>query len=200
MLFRSRSCIAPALRGLGQAAGVDHERGANRVSASMLTRIARTLTVPVSEMFGEASPANASAVDEVAALGMPGKRAQTIIALAQFAADGKLRRMPGDTLESCVQRLCSVPGIGNWTAHYVAMRALRFTDAFPDGDLGLQKAVGMLLCKQGQDLAGQRSSAAQCRQIAERWRPWRSYAAMLLWQFGLTEAETANHANASKAN
>ncbi len=123
-------------------------------------------------------------VSDIAELGMPGKRAQTLIALAQFACDGGLIRKPGDTLESCTARLCELPGIGPWTAHYIAMRALRFTDAFPEGDLGLQKALAQLQKQDGSEPVVPKCSAAQTLAAAEHWRPWRAYAAMLLWQFG----------------
>jgi len=68
--------------------------------------------------------------------------------------------------------LCSVPGIGEWTAHYIAMRAFGEPDAFPASDLGLRKA-----------LAGEKAplSAAEVASLAEAWRPWRAYAAMALW-------------------
>jgi AraC family transcriptional regulator of adaptative response / DNA-3-methyladenine glycosylase II len=123
-------------------------------------------------------------VSDIAELGMPGKRAQTLIALAQFASDGGLIRKPGDTLESCTARLCELPGIGPWTAHYIAMRALRFTDAFPEGDLGLQKALAQLQKQGGSGPVVPKCSAAETLAAAEHWRPWRAYAAMLLWQFG----------------
>ncbi len=69
-------------------------------------------------------------------------------------------------------RLVELPGIGPWTAHYIAMRALRYPDAFPAADLGLRKAVGRT------ELA----SAKETEQRAEAWRPWRAYAAIALWK------------------
>jgi AraC family transcriptional regulator of adaptative response / DNA-3-methyladenine glycosylase II len=68
-----------------------------------------------------------------------------------------------------VARLMELPGIGPWTAQYIAMRALRWPDAFPAGDLGLVKASGL-------------KSAKALERAAERWRPWRAYAAMHLWE------------------
>jgi AraC family transcriptional regulator of adaptative response / DNA-3-methyladenine glycosylase II len=70
--------------------------------------------------------------------------------------------------ESQIAALKEVPGIGDWTASYIAMRALRWPDAFPHGDLGLRKAAGNLTAR---DLLA----------LAERWRPYRAYAAMHLW-------------------
>jgi AraC family transcriptional regulator, regulatory protein of adaptative response / DNA-3-methyladenine glycosylase II len=67
-----------------------------------------------------------------------------------------------------------VRGIGEWTAQYVAMRALRFPDAFPGGDLGVRKALALV----GQPLPSEK----EVLERASAWRPWRTYAAMHLWQ------------------
>jgi AraC family transcriptional regulator of adaptative response / DNA-3-methyladenine glycosylase II len=75
----------------------------------------------------------------------------------------------GRTLEA----LRSIRGVGEWTASYVAMRALRDPDAFPAGDLGVRHGFAAL------ELA---DDVASIRERAERWRPWRGYAAMHLWQ------------------
>ena len=71
--------------------------------------------------------------------------------------------------EDEVKRLMRLPGIGAWTAQYIAMRALGWTDAFPDTDLGLKKALAP-------------RSRREILELAEMWRPWRAYAAMCLWQ------------------
>jgi AraC family transcriptional regulator of adaptative response / DNA-3-methyladenine glycosylase II len=105
---------------------------------------------------------------ELIALGLPKKRAETIRALARTIADGELRLEPGVDIEETMQGLEALPGIGAWTAHYIAMRALGYPDAFPHADLGLMKALG--LRKAGDMLAA-----------AEPWRPWRAYAAHHLW-------------------
>jgi len=75
-------------------------------------------------------------------------------------------------LEDAVARLAAVPGIGAWTAHYIAMRALGEPDAFPAADLGLRRALG--------NGAGP-LAPARVAERAEAWRPWRAYAAMHLW-------------------
>jgi AraC family transcriptional regulator of adaptative response / DNA-3-methyladenine glycosylase II len=106
---------------------------------------------------------------------MPATRAQTIRGLARCAADGGLQMKPGTTLEEAVARLKSVPGIGEWTAQYVALRALRFPDAFPAGDLGLQKAAARMAS------LGERLTEKQLLVQAHAWSPWRGYAALLLW-------------------
>ncbi len=101
--------------------------------------------------------------------GMPLVRWNSIRGLARAVARGKLRFERGATLDESIGRLTALPGIGPWTAHYIAMRALREPDAFPSGDLGLRKAAGMI---SDRELLGR----------AEAWRPYRAYATMLLWR------------------
>jgi AraC family transcriptional regulator, regulatory protein of adaptative response / DNA-3-methyladenine glycosylase II len=72
-----------------------------------------------------------------------------------------------------VARLKALPGIGEWTAQYIALRQMREPDAFPHGDIGLMRAMA------GPD--GQRPSAAELLARAEAWRPWRAYGALHLW-------------------
>ena len=109
---------------------------------------------------------------EAESLGMPGKQALAIVGLAKAVAAGDIALDGAGGLDRTIGRLCALPGIGPWTAHYIAMRALREPDAFPAGDLGLQRAAG---------LPGGRLSAKQLSELAENWRPWRAYAAMHLW-------------------
>lgn len=100
-------------------------------------------------------------------------RANAISALAAAVlADETLLGNTRD-LNETVAQLCELPGIGPWTAHYFAMRALREPDAFPAADLGLLRAM---------EAIEQPMSKARLAQIAENWRPWRAYATMYLWQ------------------
>ena len=100
---------------------------------------------------------------------MPAKRAEAILALARAMADGSLSLAAGGDVTASMKALNALPGVGDWTTQYVAMRALRWPDAFPSGDLALRKAVGNL-------------TAPQLLARAEAWRPWRAYAAMHLWR------------------
>jgi AraC family transcriptional regulator of adaptative response / DNA-3-methyladenine glycosylase II len=100
--------------------------------------------------------------------GMPGARAEAIRSLARAVVADRTLLTRGASLEETVGRLTAFRGIGPWTANYIAMRALGEPDAFPDSDLGLRKAAAAL----GIDRLVER---------AERWRPWRAYAAILLW-------------------
>jgi AraC family transcriptional regulator of adaptative response / DNA-3-methyladenine glycosylase II len=103
---------------------------------------------------------------------MPAARADAIVRLAQAAeADPSLiSRKAG--LEDSIAALTALPGIGEWTAHYIAMRALREPDAFPAADVGLLRAL---------DDGDGRPSPAALQARAAAWRPWRAYAAMHLW-------------------
>jgi AraC family transcriptional regulator of adaptative response / DNA-3-methyladenine glycosylase II len=112
------------------------------------------------------------AAADVSEIGLPRARAAAISALAGAVAGGELHLDASRDLDSTVGQLTALPGIGEWTAHYVAMRALREPDAFPATDLGLRRA----LATNGRPLSG-----AELRDVAEDWRPWRAYAAMLLW-------------------
>ncbi len=110
---------------------------------------------------------------DLGSLGMPRARAAAISGVAAAAvADPDLFRR-GDSLDASVARLSSLPGIGEWSAQYIAMRALREPDAFPAADVGLLRALT------GPD--GRRPTPAAALARAEAWRPWRAYAAQHLW-------------------
>mgnify|MGYP002780311283 CR=1 FL=1 len=110
----------------------------------------------------------ASSPADIAAIGLSRARAQTIQRFAIAVAEGKLNLDATRELDTLLAELQALPGVGPWTAHYIAMRGLGMPDAFPSGDLGLQRAMGGL-------------SAAALTKRAERWRPWRAYAAIHLW-------------------
>jgi AraC family transcriptional regulator of adaptative response / DNA-3-methyladenine glycosylase II len=112
------------------------------------------------------------AAADVGSIGLTKARAATLRALAAAVArDDRLLRSH-ETLDDTIQALCALPGIGPWTAQYIAMRALREPDAFPASDLGLLRAM--------ETKAG-RPTPAALTERAERWRPWRAYAALRLW-------------------
>lgn len=105
----------------------------------------------------------------IAELGIIRSRATAIHALARAMHEGALDLSPGAPVEPALAALEAVPGIGPWTAHYVAMRALAWPDAFPHPDVAVLKAMGE---------AGGRAALAR----AEAWRPWRAYAVLHLWK------------------
>ncbi|MGE5777807.1 MAG: AlkA N-terminal domain-containing protein [Hyphomicrobiales bacterium] len=110
---------------------------------------------------------------DLATLGMPGTRARALSAMAAASAADPRLFTAGDSLQAGIKRLVALPGIGEWTACYIAMRALREPDAFPAADIGLARALA--------DGSGTRPNAAELAARAEAWRPWRAYAAMHLW-------------------
>ena len=112
----------------------------------------------------------------LATLGMPNARAMAVTSLAQaISADPAIFRRSA-SLEETIAKLRSLPGIGEWTAQYVAMRELREPDAFPAADIGLMRAMATA--------DGRRPSPAELLARAEPWRPWRAYAALHLWVAG----------------
>jgi len=115
-----------------------------------------------------------------ATLPMPRARATALVSLSRAVAnDPQLFRI-GRSLDEVVAELRALDGVGEWTAQYIAMRALREPDAFPSADLGLLRAMA------GPDK--RRPTARELLARAERWRPWRAYAAQHLW---MAEAVTA---------
>ncbi len=110
---------------------------------------------------------------DIAQIGMPRARGAAIANIAAAScADPKLFD-PGLKPEDAILRLRALPGIGEWTAQYIAMRAMRESDAFPSGDIALMRALGVNKTE--------RTGASQLISRAEVWRPWRAYAALHLW-------------------
>ena len=147
-------------------------------------RAATTLAGRLADRFGEPietpfpgltrlspTPERLAAVDEsdLTALGIAAPRAASIRAIARAVASREIDLEPSLDPEAVTRKLQELPGIGDWTAQYIAMRALRWPNAFPAGDLGLLKAWG-------------ETSVQRLRDAAEAWRPWRAYAAMYLWE------------------
>jgi len=106
-------------------------------------------------------------------MGMPGARIATLRAVASAAIEDARLFDRGITIEDTVARLRAIRGIGEWTAHYIAMRACGEPDAFPSSDIGLLRG--------GADHHGRRPAPADLLVRAEAWRPWRAYAAHQLW-------------------
>lgn len=141
---------------LGQQVSV---RGATTLSGRLVERFGEDGLSPTSEKLA------ASAIDDVAGIGLPRERARCLVELARAVEDGRVRLEPGRDPQATIAALVELPGIGPWTAHYVAMRALRWPDAFPHSDLVLKKRLG-----------------PNPERLARPWSPWRAYAAMHLWR------------------
>jgi AraC family transcriptional regulator, regulatory protein of adaptative response / DNA-3-methyladenine glycosylase II len=130
-------------------------------------------------LFPTAARVAALSPESIARIGMPGARARSVVALARAVADERIVLMPNADVETTLEGLRALPGVGEWTAQYVAMRALSWPDAFPHTDLGVMKALG-------------ETNARRVLAAAEAWRPWRAYAVMHLWQSLATNLK--NHA------
>lgn len=114
-------------------------------------------------------------VDDIASLGIVSARARSIIALAKAHQSGDLCLDSGihHDPELTIRRLTELPGIGPWTAHYIAMRALRWPDAFPKEDIAIRNRLGGVTSKEAEE-------------ISQAWRPWRSYAVLHTWKSPLS--------------
>ena len=169
---------------LGQQVSV---AGARTLAGRFVARFGDPVGTPAEGLTHHAPSADrlaSATLDEVAAVGIPGRRAGTIIAVARAVAEGRLALEAGSDPSRAYDTLVAIDGIGPWTAEYVAMRALAWPDAFPAGDLGIAKALGV-------------AKPAQSRIRAEGWRPWRSYAVMHLWHANVPVIETREDADAT---
>ncbi len=156
---------------LGQQVTVGHAR---QLAGALITACGPAFPDPrfpgLTRIFPTASEVLAT---DLSVLRMPTARKRTLLALAQTALDNPALFDACGTLEETVARLRAIPGIGEWTAQYIALRACREPDAFPASDLGLLRAVAQK--------DGSRPSPARLLEQAESWRPWRAYAAQHLW-------------------
>ena len=154
---------------LGQQVSVRAARTfAGRIATTSGTKLDHPLNgithlFPTAEQLAESS---------LTSFGLTTARAATLKRVAELVASGDLDLSASADREVTTERLLAVPGIGPWTAAYIAMRALRDQDAFPVGDLGVRL---------GFEALGLPSAPADTLAYAERWRPWRAYAVMHLW-------------------
>jgi AraC family transcriptional regulator of adaptative response / DNA-3-methyladenine glycosylase II len=110
--------------------------------------------------------------DALGQLGIVRQRQAAIVAIARAVAEGRLALHPGADVPTTTAALKELPGIGDWTAQYIAMRALRWPDAFPAGDVALHKALGVQQSRQ---------PAREAEAASQAWKPWRSYAVVRAW-------------------
>jgi len=126
-------------------------------------------------LFPRAENVASLAPEAIAAQGIIKARATAIVALARELAAGRLRLDPAAEIDATVHALEQLPGVGPWTAQYIAMRALAWPDAFPHPDVAVLKAMKKLD-------PGSLPSRASGMTNAEQWRPWRAYAVLHLWK------------------
>lgn len=127
--------------------------------------------------------------DTLGQLGIVRQRQAAIVALARAVDSGALALHAGADVPGTTAALCALPGIGDWTAQYIAMRVLRWPDAFPAGDVALHKALGVQQHK---------NPARAAQEASQAWRPWRSYAVLRAWAAGSSGAGTPAPADAQK--
>jgi AraC family transcriptional regulator of adaptative response / DNA-3-methyladenine glycosylase II len=157
---------------------------------------ARTVTARLAQRFGQSLPAppvpglehlfptpDALADADLAAIGLTRARADTVRTVARALLDGRVDFRPERTLDEFAAHWIALPGIGPWTAQYIALRALGHPDAFPAEDLVLQRAAPN---------DGTRLGAKALTAQAEAWRPWRAYAVIQLWRDSMNAPKPAS--------
>ena len=162
-----------AVRGiLGQQITVAAARTlSNRLVQALGTP--RTTPYPaLTHLFPDAGRLAQASGDMLGSLGIVKQRQAAIVGLARAVAEGSITLRPGVDVAKTMAALQGLPGIGPWTAGYIAMRALRWPDAFPSGDVALQSAL---------DLRQHKNPAQEAESLSQAWRPWRSYAVVRAW-------------------
>jgi AraC family transcriptional regulator, regulatory protein of adaptative response / DNA-3-methyladenine glycosylase II len=157
---------------LGQQVTVVAARGLAGRLAGICGEPCRDVSPAGSDLIRAFPSPEGMAAADLGALGMPGARRATLIALARAATSDPPLFDPAEPVARALERLRAIPGVGEWTAQYIALRALRDPDAFPASDIGLRR---------GAATRGRRPTPAALAKLAERWRPWRAYAAQHLW-------------------
>jgi AraC family transcriptional regulator of adaptative response / DNA-3-methyladenine glycosylase II len=139
------------------------------------TRLARAFGEPIvtpveglDRLFPTPAAIAGASGDALGQLGIVRQRQAALLALARETVAGRLALHPGADVPAALAALKALPGIGDWTAQYIALRALRWPDAFPAGDVALQKALGV-------------TTARAAEQASLAWRPWRGYAVLRAW-------------------
>jgi AraC family transcriptional regulator of adaptative response / DNA-3-methyladenine glycosylase II len=156
-------------------------RAAVGLAGRLVQRYGEPLAEPVAVQDGLTHvfprPERVAPVD-LSTLGMPRNRAKALSSMAAAIVNDPHVLGSGRSLHDCVKHLASLPGIGEWTAQYIAMRELREPDAFPASDVALLRAMG--------GIEGRTPTPRELLARAERWRPWRAYAAQHLWSVAAT--------------
>jgi len=163
---------------LGQQVSV---AAARTLASRLLTRFGTVIEVPPAPGLDRLFPSPEQMVDaDLGSIGVIRTRTATIQGIAQALLDGRVSFRTEQRLNDFVKSWVALPGIGEWTAHYIAMRALNHPDAFPAADLILRREVV-------RDIPPLSTKALE--RLAEDWRPWRAYTVMYLWR-GASEAES----------
>jgi AraC family transcriptional regulator of adaptative response / DNA-3-methyladenine glycosylase II len=146
-----------------------------------LHRVAKALGEPIetetpelSRLAPTAARISEAGVRTLRSLGVRGRRADAVIGVARLVADGVVKLEPGGDVVAARLALAKIPGVGDQLATSIVMRAMQWPDAFPVSSRALARLAHV-------------SSASAMRELAERWRPWRTYAAIHLWSSGTAQ-------------
>lgn len=172
---------------LGQQVSV---QGARTLAGRLVGRYGEPLKQPLGAVTHLFPSTQALAGADPEKLAMPAARRRCLLTLAKRLARGELALDGGADRAEVRRELMALPGVGPWTAEYIAMRALRDPDAFPASDLGVRRALERL---------GLDGSPAPAKALAERWRPYRSYAVAQLWASLGASARVARTSRASSS-
>jgi AraC family transcriptional regulator of adaptative response / DNA-3-methyladenine glycosylase II len=148
---------------------------ARTLAQRLMDRFGEPIETPwpaLSRLFPAPAVLAAAEGEALGQLGIVRQRQAAIVALARAVDSGQLALHASADVDATTAALCQLPGIGDWTAQYIAMRALRWPDAFPSGDVALHKALGV---------QGTRQPARAALEASQAWRPWRSYAVIRAW-------------------
>ena len=168
-----------------------------RQAQRLVARFGELIATPwpeLNRLFPTPAALAAASSDDLGMLGIIRQRQAAITGIARAVLEKKLQLHGSADVLATVETLKALPGIGDWTAQYIAMRALRWPDAFPAGDVALHKALGV---------QGQKNPAKPAEAASLAWKPWRSYAVIRAWNGGWVDRKptTANprHALPCKA-
>ena len=164
---------------LGQQVTV---KAARTLVQRLVDRLGERIDTPfpaLTHVFPHAEAVAGADPEVIGKLGIVRQRVRALQALAAAVADGTLPLHRGAPLETTLDALRALPGVGEWTAQVIAMRALAWPDAWPASDIGLMNALHGALPELGRERS---RDARHITTLAEPWRPWRAYAVMRLWQ------------------
>ncbi|WP_240523271.1 DNA-3-methyladenine glycosylase 2 family protein [Polaromonas sp. AER18D-145] len=148
---------------------------ARTLAQRMVDKFGEPIETPwpaLTRLFPAAAVLAQASGDALGQLGIVKQRQTAIVGIAQAVADKRLQLHGGADVNATIAALKALPGIGDWTAQYIAMRALRWPDAFPAGDVALHKALGV---------QGLKHPAKEAELASLAWKPWRSYAVIRAW-------------------
>jgi AraC family transcriptional regulator of adaptative response / DNA-3-methyladenine glycosylase II len=148
---------------------------ARTLAQRMVDKLGEPIETPwpeLTRLFPSAAVLAQASGDTLGQLGIVRQRQAAIVGIAKAVAEKRLQLHGGADVNATIAVLKELPGIGDWTAQYIAMRALRWPDAFPAGDVALHKALGV---------QGKKNPAKEAELASMAWKPWRSYAVIRAW-------------------